>query len=114
PYAFRYRKRFLRQPITELQLHQPRPEQLTGRAAHDRVQAILRETVDVALWKALRVSQGDLVGQAKLGRQTSLSQALDRAAGEAPAGDEEHTLFDAAHAEYLRFWTETGRRKQED
>lgn len=114
PYAFAYRKRFLRQPITELQLHRPRAEQLTGRAAHDRVQQMLHETVDVALWKALRVSQGDLAGQAKLGRQSSLSQALDRAAGEAPAGDEEHSLFDAAHAEYLRFWTETGRRKQEE
>ncbi len=114
PYAFTYRKRFLRQPITELHVHQPRPEQLTGRAAHDRVQRMLRETVDTALWKALRVQQGDLVGQAKLGRQTSLSAALDRAAGEAPAGDEEHSLYDAAHAEYLRFWTETGRRRQEE
>ncbi|MFN8520422.1 MAG: AAA family ATPase [Chloroflexota bacterium] len=114
PYAFTYRKRFLRQPITELQLHRPRAEQLTGRAAHDRVQAILRETVDVALWKALRVSQGDLVGQARLAGQASLAQALDRAAGEAPAGDEEHSLYDAAHAEYLRFWTETGRRKQDE
>ncbi|MEZ4597944.1 MAG: AAA family ATPase [Chloroflexota bacterium] len=114
PYAFTYRKRYLRQPITELRIHRPRAEQLTGRAAHDRVQAILRETVDVTLWKALRVTQGDQVAQARLGRQTSLSQALDRAAGEAPAGDEEHTLFDAAHAEYLRFWTETGRHRQEE
>jgi uncharacterized protein YhaN len=114
PYAFTYRKRFLRQPITELRVHQPRAEQLTGRAAHDRVQQMLRETVDTTLWKALRVQQGDLVGQAKLGRQTSLSAALDRSAGEAPAGDEEHSLFDAAHEEYLRFWTETGRRRQEE
>lgn len=114
PYAFTYRKRFLRQPITELHVHQPRPEQLTGRAAHDRVHRMLHETVDTALWKALRVQQGDLVGQAKLGRQTSLSAALDRAAGEAPAGGEEHSLYDAAHAEYLRFWTETGRRRQEE
>jgi len=114
PYAFTYRKRYLRQPITELRIHRPRAEQLTGRAAHDRVQAILRETVDVTLWKALRVTQGDQVAQARLGRQTSLSQALDRAAGEAPAGDEEHTLFDAAHTEYLRFWTETGRHRQEE
>lgn len=115
PYAFTLRKRFLRQPITELQVHRPRPEQLTGRAAHDRVQQMLDETVDTALWKALRVQQGDLVGQARIGRGTSLAQALERSAGEvAPAGQGEETLVDAAHAEYLRFWTETGRRRQEE
>ena len=106
PYAFTLRKRFLRQPITELQVHRPRPEHLTGRSAHDRVHQMLEETVDTALWKALRVQQGDLVGQALIGRGTSLAQALERAAGEvAPAGQGEETLLDAAHAEYLRFWT---------
>jgi uncharacterized protein YhaN len=114
-YAFTLRKRFLRQPITELQVHGPRPEHLTGRAAHDRVQQMLDETVDTALWKALRVLQGDIVGQARIGRGTSLAQALERSAGEvAPAGQGEETLLDAAHAEYLRFWTETGRRRQEE
>jgi hypothetical protein len=111
-YAFRYRKRFIRDRVTELEIYRPRPENHTGREAHERVQAILSETVDMALWKALRMQQGDLVGQAALADQTSLSAALDRSAGESPAGDEEVTLFDFAHAEYLQYWTETGRRKQ--
>src|SRR6187397_489463 len=103
PYAFTLRKRFLRQPITELQVHRPRPEHLTGREAHDRVQRMLGETVDTALWKALRVQQGDLVGQARIGQGTSLAAALERAAGEAePAGADEQSLLEAAHEEYLR------------
>lgn len=112
PYAFRYKKRFLRDRVTELEITRPRPENHTGREAHERVQAILSETVDMALWKALRMQQGDVVGQAALTDQTSLSAALDRSAGESPAGDEEVTLFGLAHAEYLQYWTETGRRKQ--
>jgi len=112
PYAFRYKKRFLRDRVTELEISRPRPENHTGREAHERVQAILSETVDMALWKALRMQQGDFVGQAALTDQTSLSAALDRSAGESPAGDEEVTLFGLAHTEYLQYWTETGRRKQ--
>jgi AAA ATPase domain len=112
PYAFRYRKRFIRDRVTELDIVRPRPEHHTGREAHERVLAILSETVDMALWKALRMQQGDVVGQAALVDQTSLSAALDRSAGESPAGDEEVTLFGLAHAEYLQYWTETGRRKQ--
>ena len=111
-YAFRYRKRFLRERLTELEIYRPRAENHTGREAHERVQAILTETVDMALWKALRMQQGNVVGQALLAEQTSLSAALDRSAGESPAGDEEVTLFGLAHAEYLQYWTETGRRKQ--
>ncbi len=110
-YAFRYRKRFIRDRVTELEIFKPRPEHRTGREAHERVLAILSETVDMALWKALRMQQGDVVGQAALHDQTSLSAALDRAAGETPAGEEEVTLFELAHEEYLQYWTETGRRK---
>jgi hypothetical protein len=112
-YAFRYRKRFLRERQTELRITRPRPSQLSGREAHERVRAMLAETVDLALWKALRIQQGSVVDQASLVDQSSLSAALDRAAGEAPAGQEERSLFDAAHAEYLQYWTETGRRKQD-
>ena len=112
PYAFRYKKQFIRDRVTELEILSPRPENHTGRLAHDRVLAILSETVDMALWKALRMQQGDVVGQAALVEQTSLSAALDRSAGESPAGEEEVTLFGVAHREYLQYWTETGRRKQ--
>ena len=35
----------------------PRREQLTGDEAHERVLAMLDETVDTALWRAQRVLQ---------------------------------------------------------
>src|SRR3990172_6134059 len=36
PYAFRYRKRFIRDRVTELDISRPRPENHTGREAHER------------------------------------------------------------------------------
>lgn len=113
PYRFRYRKRFLRDRTTELDVLQPRPEHHTGREAHERVLAILADTVDLPLWKALRIQQGGMIDQAALLEQRSLSAALDRAAGETPAGEEEMSVFGLVHKEYLEYWTETGRRKQE-
>ena len=105
-YAFRYRKRFLRHPLTELEITQPRHENLTGREAHARVQRILAETVDEALWKALRITQGSGIDQAKVRGISSLASALDRAAGTVPTGPEELSLFARARDEYLKYWTE--------
>jgi len=112
-YAFRYRKRFLRDRLTELEITRPRPESLTGREAHDRVQRILAETVDEALWRALRITQGTGVQQAQVKGIPSLAGALDRAAGTVPAGREEISLFERAREEYLSYWTDTGRPKAE-
>lgn len=113
PYAFRYRKRFLRQTETVLQVTRPRPESLTGRQAHERVEQILAETMDAALWKALRVRQGEGIGQAVLADAASgsLGQALDRAAGTVPEGPVETSLFERARAEYDQYWTPTGKPK---
>ena len=46
PYRFLYRKRFHKRAETELTLLAPRREQLTGDDAHDRVRAMLAETVE--------------------------------------------------------------------
>ena len=54
-YRFTYRKRFFKRRQTELTITRPRHEQLRGREAHERVQAILKETIDYDLWRALRV-----------------------------------------------------------
>ena len=48
PYRFVYRKRFHKRAETQLTVLAPRREQLTGDEAHDRVRAIVDETVDVA------------------------------------------------------------------
>ena len=47
PYRFVYRKRFHKRCETELTVLAPRREQLTGDEAHERVLALLDETVDI-------------------------------------------------------------------
>jgi recombinational DNA repair ATPase RecF len=57
PYRFSYRKRFHKKCETQLTILEPRREQLTGDEAHERVVAMLEETVDTRLWHAQRVLQ---------------------------------------------------------
>ena len=64
PYRFTYRKRFHRDRLTELHIHEPSPENLTGREAHDRVKQILEETTDTGLFWALWLEQGVALKQA--------------------------------------------------
>ncbi len=111
PYAFTYRKRYLKGAETVLRITRPVSEQLTGRQAHERVEQILAETMDAALWRALTIKQGEGLGQASLAEAASLGQALDRAAGTVPEGQAETSLFDRAWAEYEQYWTPTGRAK---
>jgi len=65
-WRFRYRKRFHKRPLTELEVAAPRPESRTGRDAHQRVLEILEEALDLPLWKALRIAQDAGRGRAEL------------------------------------------------
>ena len=58
PYRFEYYKRFHKKAETRLTILAPRREQLTGEEAHNRVRAMLDETVDTELWRAQRVLPG--------------------------------------------------------
>ena len=80
PYRFVYRKRWHKQRETVLDILEPRRSQLTGREAHDKVRAILDETLDEALWDAFRLKQGAQLEQAAFAGG-SLGRALDKAAG---------------------------------
>jgi hypothetical protein len=102
-----------KRPETVLQVTRPRPENLTGREAHDRVEAILRETLDVGLWKALRIQQGTGVDQASLLEGTSLAAALDGAAGGAEMARGEETLLQRVEEEYAKYYTEKRGLKKE-
>ena len=113
PYRFTFGKRFHKKPETRLTVTAPRPESLTGREAHERARAILEETMDLHLWSALRIEQGQEVSQANLAGQKSLSAALDKAAGVARTGEAEETLFAAARAEFERYFTPTGAPRKE-
>jgi len=113
PHIFTYFKRFHKKPETTLTITSPKPENHTGREAHERAEEILRETIDIDLWKALCIQQGEAVQQANLSKQTSLSAALDIAAGGQQADPREESLFDKVREEYGRYFTERGSKKKE-
>ena len=110
PYRFVYCKRFHKRRETELTVLAPRREQLTGDEAHDRVLAMLGETVDTDLWHAQRVLQSASTAAVDLSGCDALSRALDVAAGDAAAlSGTEPLLIDRIDAEYARYFTPTGR-----
>ena len=113
PYAFTYFKRFLKKPETKLTISKPKSENITGREAHERAEAILRETLDIDLWRALTIQQGDAIRQPVLTKQTSLSAALDKAAGGRPADPRDEGLFDKVREEYIRYYTDRGSERKE-
>ena len=109
-YEFTYSKRWVRKPETVLVIEQPQREQLSGREAHDRVTEILDEAVDLALWKTLRLVQGEGLAQATF-EVSALGRALDAAAGGDVAGDSEDVLWDRIEAEFGEYWTPGGKPK---
>ena len=108
PYAFTYLKRFHKKAKTTLTITAPSPESLTGREAHERVEQILKETMDLNLWKAVEVQQGTAVSQARFNGVESLAAALDKAAGGEPVGAEEASLLARAEQEFLKYFTPSG------
>ena len=113
PYRFVYRKRFHKKCETELTVLAPRREQLTGDEAHERVRAMLAETVDNDLWRAQRVLQAASIAPVDLSGCDALSRALDVAAAQsdsdAALSGTEPVLIERIDAEYARYFTATGR-----
>jgi hypothetical protein len=112
-HRFTYFKRFHKDRETRLTIHAPRAESLVGREAHERLQQILSGSVDTALWQALRIVQGRNLEMPELHNQPALAQALDRVAGQAKSGEKEEALFEATYSEYNRYFTDTGREKED-
>ncbi|MGV0990915.1 MAG: AAA family ATPase [Mycobacterium sp.] len=111
PYRFTYRKRFHKKAMTELEIFEPRREQLSADEAHERVEAMLAETVDTKLWDAQRVLQSASTNAVNLSGCDALARALDAAGGETdatPSGDES-LLIDRIEAEFQRYFTGTGK-----
>ncbi len=111
-YRFIYRKRWLRRPETVLQVLSPQQEQLTGRAAHERVEEILGETLDQDLWRALRIEQGAELLLPGFD-VPSLVAALDQAASGDDTADEDDDLWTRICEERDRYWTATGRPRKD-
>lgn len=111
-YRFMYRKRWLRRSETVLSVLSPQHEQLTGRAAHERVEEILDETLDRDLWEALRIEQGAELLLPGFD-VPSLVAALDQAASGDDAADEDDDLWTRICEEHDRYWTATGRPRKD-
>ncbi|MFT3714735.1 MAG: AAA family ATPase [Gordonia sp. (in: high G+C Gram-positive bacteria)] len=116
-HRFRYFKRFNSRPETTLTILEPRREQLTGRAAHERVQQILDASLDNALFDALRLLQTTDPDIGGLADSSALSRALDLAVGSGQdssgTADDDTALVDAVESEYRRYFTATGRETGE-
>lgn len=110
-YRFVYRKRFHKKAMTELDVLAPKREQLSGDDAHQRVEAILAETLDTKLWTAQRVLQSASTSAVNLSGSDALARALDAAGGNVGGGGsgDESLLVDRIDAEYLKYFTGTGR-----
>ncbi len=109
PYHVVFAKRWHRSPMTTLRVLAPRPENLTGRPAHERVAAMLAETADEALLRALRWEQGQGITQADLLKSASLTSALDAAASGSLGGEVETGLWELVQEERSKYWTATGK-----
>ncbi len=112
PYRFVYEKQYHRSPHAKLTVTKPAPENWTGREAHERAESILKDTLDIALFKALSVAQGEASKPLELGEQSWMSRAFDRAAGASVAGKAEKSLFEHAQAECEPYYTSTGKERE--
>jgi hypothetical protein len=112
PYRLVYRKRWLREKMTELEIVAPAAEQLAGEAAHNRVLEILKNETDQALFRALRYQQGVEISQAAVAETPSLAAALDAAAGGSNNGvvgaGGSDALLERVDRERLRYFTDKG------
>ena len=109
-YELVYWKRWLRRPGTTLEVKAPRQESLTGRQAHDRLEAILAETLDDELWRALWIDQGTELILPNFSLP-SIGRALDRAAGGEFADEREESLWTRIGEEYGKYWTANGQKR---
>lgn len=111
-YHFIYNKTYNKNKQTALKVLAPKTLQLTGREAHERVEQILEQTVDMALWQALLVEQGKEVAGAHLADSQGLARALDEAAGTAAVEQDDSDLLAAVQREYEQYFTlKTGKAR---
>jgi len=108
PHRLVYRKRWLRSPLTELQILTPAPAQESSDQAHELFNRLLAENgVDKELWRRLRVDQGAPLGQASVGGYASVpAMAGDAEQLSSVRRGPEEELFDKARAEFEKYFTE--------
>ncbi len=104
-YRFVYSKTYNKSKQTTLDILAPSKKQLTGREAHEAVVQMLTETVDMVLWEALLVDQGEKVALADIEHSSGLANALDAVAGSTTSESEDTDLYGSVQAEYEKYFT---------
>jgi DNA repair exonuclease SbcCD ATPase subunit len=100
-------KQFNKQTATQLTVHAPTREQLSGGEAHGRLREILEAEVDLPLFEALRFKQGRGLDAVALGASNVIAARLDEAAGgHGGAGDDD--LLARVRAEFEAYFTPKG------
>ncbi len=107
PVHLTVRKRFNRQTMTELEVHAPQRQQLTGDDAHAHLRDLLGQHTDLALYEALRFRQGRALDSVTLGASGSLARRLDEIAGGTGDGGDD-ALLDRVRQEFERYYTPKG------
>lgn len=114
PYTFEIYKRFAKgtKGKAELKIFSPRPENLTGEQAHNRLNEILANHVDQQLMDTLFLRQGSLpdaieaAGIPTFTRALGTSQGTD---GQSAQEAEDSGLMRRVEEEYLRYFTKSGK-----
>ena len=107
-----YSKTWLKRAATRLTIDSDSSKSLTGRQAHDRVCELISQHIDYELFKALRIKQGEAIGQPRTRSATSLIEALDSAQSIQSNPQAEESLMEKIEREYRNYFTETGREIQ--
>lgn len=105
----RYRKRWLRETMTTLEIEGTARQSYTGDAAHDHYFAILSAGVDINLLDALELSQGASLDQPDLRKITVLRSRL----GGTELDQTHDVVMEAVEEEYKRYLTESGKPRDE-
>ena len=104
-HRFTYAKRYLKRTGTTLSITAPRGDQLDGDAAHERVEGLLADHLDVALWSSLRLRQAEGLAQAAPGDARGLASALSGVSDASAIGDRELAILEQAQTTYERYFT---------
>ncbi len=104
-HRFTYTKRYLKRTSTTLSITAPRGDQLDGDAAHERVEGLLTDHLDVALWSSLRLRQAEGLAQAAPGDARGLATALSAVSDVSAIGDRELAILEQVQTTYEHYFT---------
>ena len=112
-YRLVFEKHWFRRAKTTLNVTAPRNENHRGRAAHERLNEILAETLDENLRRALQIEQGTELTLPSFKNVSTIAKSLESAAGGDVSNSDEDRLMVRIREEFEKHWTRTGRVTRE-